>query len=179
MFAWRPSLQRSQPPPPPNLPKWHYSNRFHQLMVALASGAVNVGHSCLLVSLPGGLNKPAQAAAFSRVSSAALLTPSLHVRDGAEVQEQRKKKEARRGGGRKSMFWRRDAVWVSGLTCWLVMWAEQKWHACLAPNAPAKSLLFRRWNLRRLKWFRSRENHRQTRGKVSASMSLLRSPGPP
>lgn len=90
--------------PPPNLPKWHYSNRFHQLMVALASGAVNVGHSCLLVSLPGGLNKPAQAAAFSRVSSAALLTPSLHVRDGAEVQEQRKKKEARRGGGRKSMF---------------------------------------------------------------------------
>lgn len=73
-------------------------------MVALASGAVDVGHSCLLVGLPGGLNKRAQAAAFSRLSSAALLTPSLHVHDGAEVQEQRKKREARRGGGRKSMF---------------------------------------------------------------------------
>lgn len=73
-------------------------------MVALASGAVNVGHGCLLVSLPGGLNRRAQAAAFSRVSSAALLTPSLHVRDEAEVQEQRTERKARRGGGRESWF---------------------------------------------------------------------------
>lgn len=60
--------------------------------MALASGAVNVGHGCLLVSLPAGLDKRDQAGSLSRVSCVALLTPSLQVHDGAEVQEQRKKR---------------------------------------------------------------------------------------